>query len=148
MIREYVTLEKLTESMKSGDLSKKYTLPDDYPFQDARLLFSEPDVRDPSDPLCDFKWEAPDVEGLVEFLVKDKGFSEDRVRAGAARLSKSMRTQQQSRLEGFFKVKEKTDEEKASLKRKNEEKVEAQKKQKKEAAKTKKEAKAKPRGTA
>lgn len=142
------SLDKIVESMKSGELSKKYTLPDDWPYEDARALFSEPDVRPASDPLCDFKWDAPDVEGLVDFLVKDKGFNEDRVRAGAARLSKNLKTQQQSRLEGFFAVKPKTEEEKASLKRKNEEKVEAAKKQKKEAAKTKKEAKAKPRGTA
>jgi len=135
-------------AIKTGDLSKKYTLPDDWPYEDARLLFSEPDVRQADDPLCDFKWEAPDVEGLVDFLVKDKGFSEDRVRSGASRLAKSMKQSQQSRLEGFFSVKPKTDEEKATLKRKNEEKVEAAKKQKKEAAKTKKEAKAKPRGTA
>jgi len=147
LIRDYGSLDKIVEAMKTGDLSKKYTLPADWPYEDARLLFTDPDVRDAEDPECDFKWENPDVEGLVDFLVKDKGFSEDRVRAGALRLTKSLKTSQQSRLEGFFQVKEKTADEKASLKRKNEEKVEAVKKQKKEAAKTKKVAKAKPRGT-
>lgn len=87
------------------------------------------------------------MEGLVDFLVKDKGFNEDRVRNGAARLQKNLKSAQQSRLEGFFKPVARTDEEKASLKRKNEEKIQDQKKRKKDEAKAKKEAKAKPRAS-
>jgi flap endonuclease-1 len=86
------------------------------------------------------------VEGLVDFLVKDKGFSEDRVRNAAARLQKNLRSAQQARLEGFFKPVAKSAEEKANLKRKHDEKIEEQKKRKKEDAKAKKEAKARPRG--
>lgn len=134
--------------MTSGSLKSKFALPADYPWEEARMLFLEPDVRKADDPLCDFKWEEPDIDGLVAFLVGEKGFNEDRVRAGAARLGKSMKSQQQSRLEGFFKVKEKTDEEKASLKRKNEVKAEEAKKKKKVAAQDKKTSKAKPRGAA
>ena len=142
LIKEHKTLEKVVEQIeKTG----KYTLPEDWPYQDARLLFQEPDVRAADAPECDFKWEAPDVDGLVKFLVEEKGFSEDRVRNGAARLQKNLKSGQQSRLEGFFKVKEKTDDQKASLKRKNEEKIEAAKKKKKEEAKEKKVAKAKPK---
>lgn len=128
------------------DPKKKYTIPEDWPYKQARELFLEPEVRDADHPECDFKWEAPDVEGLVDFLVKDKGFNEDRVRNGAARLQKNLKTAQQTRLEGFFKPVAKTAEEKAALKRKHEEKVEEQKKRKKEEAKAKKEAKARPRG--
>lgn len=84
----------------------------------------------------------------MKFLVEDKGFSEDRVRNGAARLQKNLKSAQQSRLEGFFKPVAKTEEQKASLKRKHEEKLEAAKKRKREEAKAKREAKAKPRGTA
>ena len=131
--------------MRNGALKSKYTIPADYPWEEARMLFIEPDVRDAEHPDCDFKWESPDVEGLVQFLVHEKGFNEDRVRNAAARLSKSNKTSQQSRLEGFFKPKEKTEEDKASLKRKNEEKLEANKKKKKEDAKAKKDLKAKPR---
>jgi flap endonuclease-1 len=78
--------------------------------------------------------------------VKDKGFSEDRVRNAAAKLQKNLKTAQQSRLEGFFKPIARTDKEKAALKRKHEEKLEEQKKRKKEEAKAKREAKSKPRG--
>ncbi|KAI9374642.1 flap endonuclease 1 [Aspergillus egyptiacus] len=147
LIREHGSLEKVVESIEN-DPKQKLVIPESWPYQDARELFTKPDVRDANDPECDFKWEAPDVEGLVEFLVKDKGFNEDRVRNGAARLTKNLKTAQQSRLEGFFKPVAKTDQEKASLKRKHEEKVQEQKKRKKEEAKAKKEAKARPRGAA
>ncbi|EEP75693.1 DNA-repair protein rad2 [Uncinocarpus reesii 1704] len=147
LIRDHGSLEKVVEAMKN-DPKQKYTIPDDWPYEQARDLFFEPDVRPADHPECDFKWEAPDVEGLVKFLVEGKGFSEDRVRSGAARLQKNMKTAQQSRLEGFFKPVAKTDEEKASLKRKHEEKLEAAKKKKKEDAKAKREAKSRPKGTA
>ncbi|KAK1028248.1 Elongation of fatty acids protein 2, partial [Friedmanniomyces endolithicus] len=142
LIRKYKTLEAVVDA---NDKSGKFTFPEDWPYKDARQLFLEPDVRQADDPLCDFKWESPDVDGLIKFLVEEKGFSEDRVRSAAAKLQKNLKSGQQARLEGFFKVKEKTEDEKASLKRKNEEKVVANKKAKKEAEKAKKEAKAKPK---
>ncbi|KAF2753600.1 flap endonuclease 1 [Pseudovirgaria hyperparasitica] len=142
LIREHETLEGVVKFFES---SKKYTLPEDWPYQDARLLFLEPDVRSVDHPDCDFKWEAPDTEGLVKFLVEEKGFNEDRVRNAAARLSKNSKSAQQSRLEGFFKPVEKTAEQKESLKRKNDAKVEEKKKKQKQEAKAKKDAKAKPR---
>ncbi|CEL07756.1 Putative XPG domain-containing protein [Aspergillus calidoustus] len=147
LIREYGTLEKVVESIEK-DPKHKLVMPESWPYQDARELFIKPDVRDANDPECDFKWEAPDIEGLVDFLVKDKGFNEDRVRNGAARLQKNLKTAQQSRLEGFFKPVAKTDAEKANMKRKHDEKIQEQKKRKKEEAKAKKEAKARPRGAA
>jgi flap endonuclease-1 len=142
LIRKHKTLENIVAEIEKN---KKYTLPDDWPYKDARLLFLEPDVRNADDPECDFKWESPDTEGLVKFLVEEKGFSEDRVRSGAARLSKNMKSSQQSRLEGFFKVKEKSEEERAALKRKNEEKAEERKKKKKKEEREKRDAKAKPK---
>ncbi|KAF2728997.1 flap endonuclease 1 [Polyplosphaeria fusca] len=146
LIREYKDLDGVYEHMKANE--KKYTVPEDWPYQDARLLFLEPDVRSAEDPECDFKWEAPDVEGLVKFLVEEKHFNEDRVRNGAAKLGKNMKSAQQSRLEGFFMPVQKTAEEKAKLKRKAEEKVEEKKKKQKQAAKEKKDKKNKPRGGA
>lgn len=105
-------------------------------------------MRPASDPLCDFKWEKPDMDGLVQFLVTEKGFSEDRVRAGGKRLEKSLGSAQQVRLDGFFKVIPKTEEERAALKRKNEEKNEVKRKKAKDEKKEKAKAKAKPRGGA
>ena len=110
LIREHGTLEKVVEYIKT-DSKKKYTLPDDWPYQEARELFFNPDVRPADHPECDFKWSGPDVEGLVKFLVNEKGFSEDRVRSAAQKLTKNLKTAQQARLEGFFKPKQQTEEE-------------------------------------
>ncbi|KAF2640251.1 flap endonuclease 1 [Massarina eburnea CBS 473.64] len=145
LIREHKDLEGVVEHMKSNT---KYTIPDDWPFADARLLFLEPDVHAADHPDCDFKWEAPDEEGLVKYLVEEKHFSEDRVRSGAAKLKKNMKTAQQSRLEGFFKPVEKTAEQKATLKRKAEEKTAEKKKKQKQDAKDKKASKTKAKGGA
>lgn len=144
LIKEHGSLEKVVEYMEN-DPKKKYTIPEDWPYKDARALFLEPDVRSADAPECNFEWKEADIQGLVDFLVAEKGFNEDRVKSGAARLSKCLKAQQQQRLEGFFKPKPKTEEEKANLKRKAEvKKVETKKKQKLE-AKEKKNAKAKPR---
>lgn len=51
----------------------------------------------------DLEWRDPDIDALVFFLCTDKGFSEDRVRSGAARLAKATKQKQQGRLDGFFK---------------------------------------------
>lgn len=142
LVREHKTLEKVVEYIRK---TEKFTIPEDWPFQDARMLFLEPDVRPADHEDCDFKWEAPDVEGLVQFLVNEKGFSEDRVRSASDRLRKNLKSSQQQRLEGFFAVKPKTDEEKQKLKRKNEEKLEEKKKKQKVEAAEKKKAKAKPK---
>lgn len=147
MIRDHGSLENVVSFIQK-DPKKRYVIPDDWPYQDARELFLHPDVRPPEHPDCDFKWEAPDVEGLVQFLVTEKGFSEDRVRSAATRLTKNLKTAQQARLEGFFKPVAKTDEEIKNLKRKNEVKKEEQKKKAKLEQKAKKESKAKPRGAA
>ncbi|KKF93420.1 Flap endonuclease 1 [Ceratocystis platani] len=145
LMREHGSLEKIVEFMKN-DPKKKFVVPDPWPYQDARQLFFEPDVKPAEDTECDFKWEKPDVEGLVQFLVVEKGFSEDRVRGAAAKLEKNLKSSQQSRLEGFFKVVPKTQEEKSALKRKAEDKNLAQRKKMKDEKKAKAAAKARPRG--
>ncbi|KAI1430779.1 DNA-repair protein rad2 [Xylaria sp. CBS 124048] len=144
LIREHGSLEKVVEYIQN-DPKHKYTVPDDWPYADARELFFNPDVRKADDPLCDFKWERPDVEGLVKFLCTDKGFNEDRVRSGVARLEKGCKSSQQARLEGFFKPVAKTEAEKAALKRKHDEQNEAKKKKLKEEKKEKAKVKGRPR---
>ncbi|KAJ9149156.1 Flap endonuclease 1 [Coniochaeta hoffmannii] len=147
LIREHGTLERVVEYMEN-ESKGRYQIPEDWPFEYARDLFFNPDVRPADDPLCDFKWEKPDIDGLIKFLVTEKGFSEDRVKAGGQRLEKNLKSSQQARLEGFFKVLPKTEEEKKAHKRKLEEQNEAKKKKLKEEKKEKAKAKAKPRGTA
>ncbi|GFZ49214.1 Flap endonuclease 1 [Saitozyma sp. JCM 24511] len=108
-------------------------LPEYWPWQEAKKLFEHPDVVKGED--LELEWKAPDTEGLVEFLCRDKGFNEDRVRAGAAKLAKMLAAKQQGRLDGFFTVKPKEGangaKDKGGAKRKGEEKGGAKKKGKK-----------------
>ncbi|PWN30327.1 flap endonuclease 1 [Jaminaea rosea] len=95
--------EKAAEAEKKGkDRPRGVVFPEIWPFEEARKIFKNPGVVKADD--MELKWEHPDVEGLVKFLCTDKGFSEDRVRKGAEKLTKALGQKQQGRLDGFFKV--------------------------------------------
>ncbi|GAA5886689.1 hypothetical protein JCM3774_005830, partial [Rhodotorula dairenensis] len=101
LVREYDDMDAILEHLRKG----KNPPPDEWPYQEARELFRHPDVKKASE--IELKWEAPDTEGLVDFLVREKGFSEERVRKGADKLKARMSAKQQGRLDGFFTVKPK-----------------------------------------
>lgn len=98
LIKQHGSLEKVVEHLDST----KFSIPSDWPYKDARDLFHHADITDPES--VNLEWKLPDVEGLVDFLVREKGFSEERVRSGAARLIKAAKTQQQGRLDVYFTV--------------------------------------------
>lgn len=81
-------------------------IPEEWPWEEAKKLFETPDVT-PADEI-ELDWKEPDVDALVEFMVTQKGFSEDRVRKGAEKLAKAVNAKQQGRLDGFFTVQPKT----------------------------------------
>ena len=71
----------------------------------------------------DLKWTEPDIDGLIKFMVEEKGFTEERIRNGAKKLSKARQGSTQGRLDGFFKVlsttpKRKAEDTKGSAKKK------------------------------
>ncbi|KAL7414298.1 PIN domain-like protein [Mrakia frigida] len=122
--------KKKKTAAKKGKGKKKggIVVPEDWNWEGAKELFLHPDVTKAED--VEVEWSMPDVDGLIEFLVRDKGFSEDRVRAGASKLAKGFNAKQQGRLDSFFKVlpkdpskeasssKKKADEKKGGAKRK------------------------------
>ncbi|MCW4047285.1 MAG: flap endonuclease-1 [Candidatus Bathyarchaeota archaeon] len=68
LIKQYGTLENALPHIKNAEFP--------HPPQSIREIFLHPQVTD------DYKleWKEPDVEGIVNFLVRQKDFSEDRVR--------------------------------------------------------------------
>ncbi|KAI9058471.1 PIN domain-like protein [Trametes sanguinea] len=118
LIREHGTLSKVMEHLKEKVAEKEEAaeegkkkkggiqIPEEWPWEEAKKVFEKPDVT-PADEL-ELEWKSPDIEGLVDFLVKDKGFNEERVRKGAEKLTKFLNAKQQGRLDGFFAVKPKT----------------------------------------
>ncbi|CAF1347650.1 unnamed protein product [Adineta steineri] len=69
LIKQYRNIETILENIDK----KKYTIPDEWGFEQARVLFKEPDVL-PNDAV-DLKWTEPDEEGLIAYMVNDKGFT-------------------------------------------------------------------------
>ena len=118
LIRQYRNIETILKNLDT----KKYSVPEDWPYTEARRLFKEPDVHDGKD--VDLKWEEPDETALIKFMCEDNGFSEDRIRNGTKKLTKARNTSTQGRLDSFFKVvstsstKRKGSEDKGSAKKK------------------------------
>eukprot|EP00469_Lotharella_globosa_P006008 CAMPEP_0167800014 /NCGR_PEP_ID=MMETSP0111_2-20121227/17453_1 /TAXON_ID=91324 /ORGANISM="Lotharella globosa, Strain CCCM811" /LENGTH=136 /DNA_ID=CAMNT_0007695141 /DNA_START=37 /DNA_END=447 /DNA_ORIENTATION=+ len=69
-------------------------------YKQARELFRKPDVADTKN--IKLTWAPPNEEGLVEFLCKEKGFEETRVRNAVKKLRKARTKGSQKRLESFF----------------------------------------------
>ncbi|KAK7033898.1 Elongation of fatty acids protein 2 [Paramarasmius palmivorus] len=97
--------EKAKKGPAKGKGKGGVQVPEDWPWEEAKKLFEKPDVT-PADQV-ELEWNNPDIDGLVQFLVNEKGFNEERVRKGAEKLQKFLNAKQQGRLDGFFTVKPK-----------------------------------------
>jgi len=99
LIRQYKTIE---EALKHIDKEKYPYDPEDFMYKEAAELFKQPEVADVSS--LELKWTAPDEEGLMKFLVEEKGFNPERVQRGIERLKKARQAGTQQRLENYFTV--------------------------------------------
>jgi len=102
--------EKVAAKEEAAEDGKKkkggIIIPEEWPWEEAKRVFEKPDVT-PADQI-EVEWKSPDVDGLVQFLVTEKGFNEERVRKGAEKLAKFLNAKQQGRLDGFFSLQPKT----------------------------------------
>ncbi|KAL5512818.1 FEN11 [Sanghuangporus baumii] len=117
LIRERETLGAVIEHLREKAAAKEeaaedgkkkkggIVIPEEWPWEEAKKVFEKPDVL-PADQV-ELEWKSPDVEGLVQFLVVEKGFNEERVRKGAEKLAKFLNAKQQGRLDGFFTLQQK-----------------------------------------
>lgn len=100
LIKQHGGIEAVLESLDR----EKYKVPEDWPFQAARQLFLKPNVLGVEDAaVAEIKWEQPDEEGLVQFMVHQAGFNEQRIRAGIDKIKKTRQQATQGRLDSFFK---------------------------------------------
>ncbi|RYE83162.1 MAG: hypothetical protein EOO65_04390 [Methanosarcinales archaeon] len=90
-------LHKVLESLDKT----KHPLPEGVDYAEVRDLFVKADVGEPAS--LDLKWTEPDEEGLMKFLVEEKGFAAARVESGIAKLKKARTTGSQLRMDSFFK---------------------------------------------
>jgi len=118
LMQEHGNLNEVLEHLRAKAVAKQnddaeegkkkrggIQIPEEWPWEEAKKLFENPDVT-PADQI-DLEWKEPDVEGLVDFLVREKGFMEDRVRKSCEKLTKAVNAKQQGRIDGFFAVKPK-----------------------------------------
>ncbi|EMG48752.1 Structure-specific endonuclease RAD27 [Candida maltosa Xu316] len=84
LIKEHGSLDKIVEWIQNN--KTKYKLPENWPYDEARQLFLNPEVTKAED--ISLKWTEPDVEGLVKYMVAEKEFNEERIRSGAEKLRK------------------------------------------------------------
>lgn len=98
LIRTHKSLESVVKQLDP----KKYPVPENWPFAEARNLFIEPEVADPAG--IELKWVEPQEEKLISFMCEEKGFAEERIRNGIKKLTKARNSSTQGRLDSFFKV--------------------------------------------
>ncbi|KAH3745722.1 flap endonuclease 1 [Pelomyxa schiedti] len=96
-LHKYGSIEGIIQNINT----KKFQVPDFFPYQEVRELFKHPLVQDPH--TLDLKWTDPDEEGLINFLVGEKGFSKERIVVAIEKLKKARAQFVQERLDGFFK---------------------------------------------
>ncbi len=91
LIKQYSTLEAALPNIKN------VTFP--HPPEEIREIFLHPTVTD------DYKveWRAPNLEGIVDFLVRQKDFSEDRVHKAVEKMQTGAQKQKgKTTLEKWF----------------------------------------------
>ena len=99
LIKQHKSIEEILKHIDT----KKYTIPQDWVYKEARSLFLTPDVT-PAENVA-LKWTDPNEEEIVEFMVRQKGFNEERIRNGVKKIIKSRQQSTQGRLDDFFKLK-------------------------------------------
>eukprot|EP01118_Nematostelium_gracile_P012363 TRINITY_DN450_c0_g1_i1.p1 TRINITY_DN450_c0_g1~~TRINITY_DN450_c0_g1_i1.p1 ORF type:complete len:402 (-),score=138.27 TRINITY_DN450_c0_g1_i1:53-1228(-) len=97
-IRKYGNLETIIKHLDST----KYQVPEGFDPDKIREMFKNPLVQDPA--TIQLKWTDPDEEGLIQFLVEEKGFAAERIKAGIEKLKKQRSTSVQDRLTSYFKT--------------------------------------------
>jgi len=106
LIKEHKNIEAVIKELEKENLDtkrkRKYVIPTQFNYEDARDLFMKADVIKNFDNL-ELKWNKPDEEELTKFLVDKKGFSEVRVQNAIKKLKSALEAKgTQSRLESFF----------------------------------------------
>ncbi|KAF3836072.1 hypothetical protein F7725_028630 [Dissostichus mawsoni] len=92
LIKQHGSIEEILENIDTKD----------WLYREARALFLNAEVVDCT--TVDLKWGEPDEEGLIQYMCSEKQFSEDRIRNGCKKISKSRQGSTQGRLDSFFSV--------------------------------------------
>ena len=93
------------ESILNNIDDNKHSIPIDWNYKTVRKLFTNPHILSEDDPvLQELKWDFPDSNKLIDFMVDKNGFSEVRIKAAIEKLVKSKKVSPQGRIDSFFNV--------------------------------------------
>eukprot|EP01024_Parvocaulis_polyphysoides_P033924 TRINITY_DN3005_c0_g4_i1.p1 TRINITY_DN3005_c0_g4~~TRINITY_DN3005_c0_g4_i1.p1 ORF type:complete len:245 (+),score=34.12 TRINITY_DN3005_c0_g4_i1:116-850(+) len=98
LIQKHKSIEAILANLDRS----KYPVPEPFRFKEAREQFQKPNVANAEDFKEQLKWRQPQEDQLVEFLVNEKSFNEDRVRKTIEKIKSTSGKAKQQRLENFF----------------------------------------------
>ena len=98
-------LKKVRDLNEDPDKKKKYMIPENFLYSESRELFKNPDViRDKEILEKQIVFDKPNETEMMQWLINDKGFAENKVVNGLERLKKCSGKKNQTRLDCFFKA--------------------------------------------
>lgn len=100
LIQTHKTIKAVLENIDK----KKYTIPEDFLHEEAAKLFVTPEVIDGNELRDKIVWADPDEEGLIQYLVTEKGFALERVKTAVKKLREARPKASQKRMENFFQI--------------------------------------------
>eukprot|EP01023_Acetabularia_acetabulum_P056687 TRINITY_DN6582_c0_g1_i2.p1 TRINITY_DN6582_c0_g1~~TRINITY_DN6582_c0_g1_i2.p1 ORF type:complete len:381 (+),score=70.22 TRINITY_DN6582_c0_g1_i2:131-1273(+) len=98
LIQKHKSIEGILANLDRS----KYPVPEPFKFKEAREQFQSPDVANAADFKDQLKWTSPKEDQLIQFLVNEKSFNEDRVRRTIEKIKSTSGKAKQQRLENFF----------------------------------------------
>nr|WCZ58497.1 Flap structure-specific endonuclease 1 [Andalucia godoyi] len=106
LVQKYKTIEAIIPHLDKD----KNALPEPFPYTEIIEFFSNPPSVDLEAVKAELKWGEVDEDGLVDFLCKEKGFQEERIRKICQKIkqAKSAGKGTQNRLDQFFSAAPKT----------------------------------------
>eukprot|EP01129_Flabellula_baltica_P010888 TRINITY_DN4666_c0_g1_i1.p1 TRINITY_DN4666_c0_g1~~TRINITY_DN4666_c0_g1_i1.p1 ORF type:complete len:460 (-),score=113.44 TRINITY_DN4666_c0_g1_i1:16-1314(-) len=94
-IKEYGSIERMLKNIDT----KKYIVPEEFPYDKIREYFANPPVHDSN--TLDLKYKDIDEEALVQYMVSKK-FNEERIRKKVSELMRYKNSNVQTRVTNFF----------------------------------------------
>jgi flap endonuclease-1 len=98
LIKDHRNIETILKKIDQ----KKHPVPEHFPYQEIREYFKNPPVLESELNTSNFQCKLPDEEGLLRFMVDEKGFEKTRILAGITKLKKFKVVNNQSKITSFF----------------------------------------------
>jgi len=80
MIKKHRSIEQAVKFLDPA----KHQISPDFQFKEAAVLFKTPDCTPPDE--VKMEWKPADEEGIIQFLVTEKGFNKERIESGLKRI--------------------------------------------------------------